>query len=103
MNHKLECKRRGAHVYTLLNDSSNKKIPYILFLSETKRHRVINLHSDMGDEEAAYRAVQIRSNDSLRGGMISMIKIGLHLETAEIVRMYAGDEFAQAIVLADKK
>lgn len=34
--------------------------------------------------------------------MIVIIKLELRLETAEILRMYNGDEFAQVIVLTDK-
>lgn len=57
----------------------------------------------MGDEKAAYRAVQIRNTDSLRVWMIELIKIGLQVETAEIIRMHVGDEFSQAIILADRR
>lgn len=75
----------------------------ILFFSETEKHRFINLFSEIGDERATYRAVQIRSTDTGRGGRIALIKIGLQLETAEIIRIHVGDEFAQAIILTDRK
>lgn len=74
------------HFKRLLGDHK----PEIIFVSETKRHKVVNLYSDMGDEEANYRAVQIRSTNSLRGGMVAMINLGIQVETSEIVRIHSG-------------
>lgn len=76
--------------------------PDILFLSETKRRKLIYMRSDLGDENVAYRAVQIRSTESHRGGLIAMIRLELQLETAENLRLHVEDEFAQGIILVDK-
>lgn len=87
------------HIKKLIRNHSHD----IMFLLETERHKVINVFTEIGDEHSEYRAVQIRSTDSLRSGMIAMIKLELQLGTAEILRIHTEDEFDQAIVLLDSR
>lgn len=90
----------GKREYIKLLMDSHK--PDLVFLCETKRQPVINLFSDLACDDD-FRVVQIKSTPTNRGGMIAIIKTKLQLQTAEVLRMNDGDNFAQAIVLTDKR
>lgn len=62
-----------THIKQLITDHS----PDVIFFLETKRHKVINLHDDLGDINSKYRSVQVRITDTMRSGMIAMIKMEL--------------------------
>lgn len=72
----------------------------LIFLYETKRRKVINLYSELGCGDE-YRVVQLKSTEANRGGIIVIIKTELQLVTAEIVKVYNGNNFAQAVVLTE--
>lgn len=79
-----------------------KHDPDIVFLCETKRNLVISMHNDLACDDT-YRAVQLKSTNSNRGGIIVLIKAELQLVTAEIKRVQNGNDFAQAVVLTDRE
>lgn len=86
-----------------LREIQKQTDPDIIFLNETNHCLAINMYSELGYDTSTYRVVQIKSTATFRGGMIAIIKMELRLETAEILRMSKGNDFAQTIVLTDKE
>lgn len=86
-----------------LKDIIEQLDPDILFLSETKRRRAISLFTDIAADRNVYRAVQIRSTYTMRGGLVAIIKMKLKLERAEVLTLNNGNDFVQDIVLTDRE
>lgn len=70
--------------------------PDVVILSETKMKRPLIQQEDVGTTE--YKAIQIKSTNYARGGLVVLIKQKLKVITAEIVREEHGDDFIHVVL-----
>lgn len=70
----------------------------ILFLSETKRLRAVDMNTDLAIDTSKYRVIQLFSTTQCRGGLVLILSRSLRLETAKILKVTEGDNFIQGIV-----
>lgn len=89
-------KRENLYKMTQTHD------PDMVLLTETKRSNIVDLGVDLACDYKEYRVVQIFSTDCHRGGIILIIRRSIRLETAEVIRLKDGDNFAQGLVMEDR-
>lgn len=75
----------------------------LLFLSETKIHRTVDMSLDLAIDAKTYRVVQLASNEHHRGGLILIIRRSIRLETAKSLRPKENVNFYQGIIMEDRE